>query len=216
LAIFIGCAVHRVPDAAYARHFGFAELRLRTPVPRIPTLRRLGAGVPSGMQLALRAPQRCVVSSAGPLRRDAALQEALGWLDRAVTALGAGLVLVRTPVELMPGARGAALLREYAASVPAAQGRDWVWSAGGAWQPEDRDALAAELGWVAEFEPLLEEPPVGPVGYARIQCSGSSNPPESQVEHVLAALAGYERAYLVAEGPRAGSWARRFVEAAGA
>ena len=139
--LLTGCVVDRLPEPGAAPP-RFVELRLRSPLPRIATLRRLGAHGATGV-LALRAPTECITSSAGPLAHTPALERNVTWLDHAAQTLGAALVVLPTPVEVTPGARSRDLLRDYAARLPRPEGRVWVWSPRGPWEPEVSYAMTS-------------------------------------------------------------------------
>jgi hypothetical protein len=202
--LLAGCAVDRVPpsDAAMPR---FVEVRFKSPLPRVATLRAGAATGATTRVVALRAPAECVSSPTGPLVRSESMDRHLAWLDHAAHALDARLVVVPTPVDVTPGARSRDLLRAYAERLPRPEGRTWVWSPRGAWEPESAYALAESLGLVCAFEPLHAPRPPGPIGYARLSGLGvESRLSTTALQRVFDAMdSARGTAYVVAEGPHA-------------
>lgn len=211
--LFAGCVVDRLSAAGQGARF--AELRLRSPLPRVATLR--GRGLP-GMQLALRAPSECVTSPAGLLVVSPELERALGWLDHAADALGAAVIVVPTPIELTPGARGRALLRTYSQRLARRDGRSWVWAPRGPWDPDATAALAGELDLVLEFDPSQTPRPFGPIAYGRLRGLGHqtrlSEPGLARILEAIEPTRG--TAYLAVEGPHAVRHASRLQQLADA
>jgi uncharacterized protein YecE (DUF72 family) len=171
--LHIGALLDRAPGRKYLAALRFAELALRNPLPRAGTLASMRKALPDNFVLALRAPRAAVVSARGPLREDAELSAAVAWMNEAANALQARAVIIHTPSELTPGARSKDLLRAYAAQLPRAPERHYVWAAQGAWEPEEAEALCKELGLVRAFDPL-ETPPSGTsdVVYATLRALG--------------------------------------------
>jgi uncharacterized protein YecE (DUF72 family) len=171
--LHIGALLDRAPGRKYLTALRFAELALRQPLPRANTLAGIRKALPSDFVLALRAPRGAVISARGPLREDAELTASLTWLNEAATALQARAVVFHTPSDFTPGARSKDLLRAYVAQLPRVPERHYVWSAQGAWEPEELQALCSELGLVRAFDPL--ETAAGPsekVVYATLRALG--------------------------------------------
>lgn len=183
---------------------GFVELKLKSPLPRVATLRRRPA-MPAATVVALRAPPECISSSAGPLVHTPALERNLAWLDHAAEAVGAVLVVLPTPIEVTPGARSRELLRAYAERLPRPAGRVWVWSPRGPWEPEPAYALAESLGLVCAFEPLHAPRPSGAIAYGQLHGLGvESRLSTPAIERVLDAMQPeYGSAYVAVDGPHA-------------
>ena len=171
--LHIGALLDRAPGRKYLAALRFAELALRSPLPRAATLASMRKALPDNFVLALRAPRTAVVSARGPLREDAELTAAVAWMNEAANALQARAVIIHTPSELTPGASSKDLLRAYAAQLPRVPDRHYVWSAQGAWEPEEAEAMCKELGLVRAFDPL-ETPPSGAseVVYATLRALG--------------------------------------------
>jgi uncharacterized protein YecE (DUF72 family) len=170
--LHIGALIDRAPGRKYIAALRFAEIALRAPVPRPNTLASIRKSLPADFVLALRAPRSAVISARGPLRLDDELSAAVTWMDEAATALQARAVLIHTPAELTPGARSKELLRAYAEKLPRVPERHYVWAAQGAWEPEEMQALCAELGWVRAFDPLETASSPGDVVYATLRALG--------------------------------------------
>ncbi|MFI5305973.1 MAG: hypothetical protein ACHQ53_01395 [Polyangiales bacterium] len=162
-----------MPGPKYVEQLRFAELLPRAPLPRPATLRRMRHGLKEGFTLALRAPQSTLCSASGPLRFDAALEQAFGWLLQARDALAAKLLVLPTPAEVTPGARDRERLADLSARIPREPGQHVVWIPNGPWEPDDAAELAASLGFVLGFDPLLQPMPDGPVAYARLLALGA-------------------------------------------
>jgi hypothetical protein len=170
--IFVGAVLERIPGPKYAAALSFAELVLRPPLPRAPTLRRQRAEHAENIALALRAPRGAISSQRGPFRFDDGLEAGLAWLISAADALAARAVVLPTPADFTPGARDRELFAAYLARVPRDGARHWVWEPSGAWEREDAERLSQELGLVLAFDPLVDPRPAGPVSYARLQALG--------------------------------------------
>jgi hypothetical protein len=120
----------------------------------------------------LRAPRSSVVSSRGPLRFDDALEASLQWVIDAAAALNVRAVVLPTPADLTPGARNRELLAAYVARLPRVEGRHYVWSPSGVWEPEHSDPVCEQLGLVRAFDPLETQRPKGDVVYATLRAMG--------------------------------------------
>jgi hypothetical protein len=216
--LLAGSVVDRLPGAKYAAKLRFAELALRAPLPRVPTLRRLRAQAPAGLVLALRAPRSTLCSARGPLRFDAALERSFAWLLAASDALAVRLTLLPTPADLSTGQRDRELLAELARRLPRTPGRDWVWQPSGPWQRDQAAEVARALGLVLAFDPLLDPLPEGDIAYAQLRAIGERRSfSEAILEQVQAQLAGAARESFVAiEAPRSFAHAVRLQELAGA
>lgn len=170
--LLAGCVLDRPPGAKYCKKLRFAELDLRDPLPRAGTLRKWREDLPEGFVIALRAPRQALESAAGPLRASPERDWALRWMLDAADALTASWVLLPTPPALTPGARSRELLQELAQSLPRSEGRNWAWAYSGAWEAEQAERVAAELGLVCAFDPLESERPPGDLVYARLRALG--------------------------------------------
>jgi hypothetical protein len=202
--IFVGTVTERIPGPKYAAQLSFAELTLRPPLPRAPTLRRQRHEQPESVTLALRAPRSALCSARGPLRFDDALEAGFSWLLAAADALDARAVVLPTPSDLTPGVRDSELLAAYAARLPRSAQRHWVWEPSGAWERERAEALSTELGLVLAFDPLVDPRPAGATAYARLRALGARrNFSQAALEQALAAVQSDEGdAFIAIDAPR--------------
>jgi uncharacterized protein YecE (DUF72 family) len=172
ISLHVGALLDRAPGPKYVGALAFAELGLRQPRPKPKVLAQMRRQVPEGFVFALRAPRDAVMSSQGALRVTPEVEAGLEWLLAAADACSARAVLIPTPGDFTPGARSRELLREFVARLPRPEGRHYVWSPMGIWEPHETEALAAELGIVAAFDPLESRRPAGPVAYGTLRAMG--------------------------------------------
>jgi uncharacterized protein YecE (DUF72 family) len=166
--ILAGCALSKPPGPRYVRALVFAEIELRPPLPRLPTLRRWRYRLPAGLELALSAPQCTMVSRLGPFRFDDDLQEGLQWTVQAADALGANAVVLRTPSEFTTSRRDRDRFAAFSERLPRQPDRSWIWAPAGLWDADKAYPLAEKLGLVCAFDPLTAPVPAGEVLYARL------------------------------------------------
>jgi hypothetical protein len=204
--IFVGAVLDRIPGPKYAAALSFAELVLRQPLPRAPTLRRQRAEHAEHIALALRAPRTAISSQRGPFRFDDGLEAGLAWLLSAADALTARAVVLPTPADFTPGGRDRELFAAYVARLPRDAQRHWVWEPSGAWEREDAERLSSELGLVLTFDPLVDARPPGPVSYARLQAVGVRRSfSQAALEQTLSVLNGAAEggdAFVAIDAPR--------------
>jgi uncharacterized protein YecE (DUF72 family) len=163
-----GCVLDKPPGPAYAKELGFAELGLRSPLPRPSTLRRWRYRVPEEFVFALVAPRDAIVSRLGPFRFDEAQQQRLGWTVTAADALRAAAVVIQTPVEFTTSRRDRDRFAAFAERLPRERDRLWVWAPAGLWDADSAYPFAEKLGLVCAFDPLTAAVPGGEVLYARL------------------------------------------------
>jgi uncharacterized protein YecE (DUF72 family) len=217
--LFAGSVLDRVPGPKYAAQLRFAELGLHAPLPRPATLRRMRHEVPPELSLSLRAPQSTLKSARGPLRFDAALEQAFAWLLEAREALAAKLVVLPTPADLSPGARDRELLAALAARLPREPDRHWVWAPSGPWEPDEAERVATSLGLVLAFDPLLQPKPAGPVVYARLRALGARRSfSDALLEdvHTLLDTDPLTESFVAIDAPRSFDYALRLQKLADA
>ncbi len=205
-----GATLDKLPGPKYLAALRFAELALRPPLPRAPTLRQKRGALPkragSELVLSLRAPQSALVGERGALRFDAKMEAGLAWLIAARDALDARFVVLPTPADLTPGARSRELLAAFVARLPRDPARPFVWAPRGAWERDRAEGIANELGLVLAFDPLEEACPLGPIAYARLIAIGArrtfSPAALEEALHEMPAVEGTSR-YAVIESERA-------------
>lgn len=203
--IFVGIVTERIPGPKYAAQLSFAELTLRPPLPRAPTLRRQRAEQGDRVAFALRAPRSALSSQRGPLRFDDALEAGFSWLVSAADALDARAVVLPTPPDLTPGVRDTELLAAFAARLPRSEHRHWVWEPSGAWERDRAEALCAQLGLVLAYDPLVDPRPAGPASYVRLRAFGARRSfSQAALEQALLTLEGaVGDVFIAIDAPRA-------------
>jgi len=172
MELLAGALLERPPGPKYTSELRFAELALKAPLPKPATLAKWRQKLPDGFELALRAPEECWQSPAGPLRPSAVLHSALTWLSEAADALQASLIVIATTAAVTTGARDRERLRDYFSRAPRAEGRLIAWKPGGLWEPETVRALASTLGVVGAFDAVDDPVPDAEVVYATLLAEG--------------------------------------------
>jgi hypothetical protein len=201
--LLAGALLDSLPGPKYLAALRFAEVSLRAPLPRASTLRQKRGQAPDNLVLALRAPKSAMIGANGPLRFDAELEAGLTWLLAAREALSAKLVVLATPADLTPGARSRELLAAYVAKLPRDPERPFVWAPQGAWEREQAERVASDLGLVLAFDPLEDDCPDGPIAYARLVAIGARRSfSPALLEDALASIPAHLESYAVIESER--------------
>jgi hypothetical protein len=202
--LLAGASLDSLPGPKYLAALRFAEVSLRAPLPRAATLRQKRGQAPDNLVLALRAPKTAMVGAKGPLRFDAELEAGLAWLLAARDALAAKLVVLATPADLTPGARSRELLAAYVDKLPRDPARPFVWAPHGAWERDQAERIASDLGLVLAFDPLEEDCPEGPIAYARLVAIGARRSfSPALLEDALESIPAHLESYAVIESERA-------------
>lgn len=203
--VFAAAVLDSLPGAKYTAALRYAELSLRSPLPRAPTLKRARYAFPDGFRVGLRFPTSAIVSKRGALRFDDAMEEAFGWSLAAVDALAATVALISTPVDVTPGGRDRELFREYVRRLPTVEGRSYVWEPSGLWEQDDAVRFAADLGVVLASDPLETPLPTASLAYCRlIALGGRTRFSEVMLGRVVEQIAasGAETAYVAIQSDR--------------
>lgn len=203
--VFSAAVLDSLPGPKYTAALRYAELSLRSPLPRAPTLKRARYAFPEGFRVGLRFPTSAIVSKRGALRFDDAMEESLAWSLGAVDALAASIAVISTPIDVTPGARDRELLAEFVRRLPAVEGRTYVWVPSGLWEQPDAERVAADLGLVLACDPLEMSIPPGPTAYCRlIALGGRTRFSEAMLSRVAEQLeaAGTSTAYVAIESER--------------
>lgn len=203
--VFAAAVLDALPGPKYTSTLRYAELSLRAPLPRAPTLKRARYGFPEGFRVGLRIPAAAVVSKRGPLRFDEEMEQALAWSLGAIDALAASIALFVTPVDATPGARDRELLKAFVQRLPVVEGRIYAWSPSGLWEQHDAERCAADLGIVLACDPLEMTIPPGPVAYCRLTAlGGRTRFSDAMLQRVNERLeeAGTETAYVALDSGR--------------
>jgi len=172
MKLLAGALLERPPGPKYTSELRFAELAPQAPLPKPGTLAKWRQKLPDGFELALRAPDACWQSPAGPLRPSDELDAGLTWLSEAADALHASLIVVATGPSVTTGARDRERLRRYFARIPRADERLLVWKPAGLWEPETVQAMASTLSVIGSFDAVDEPAPDADVIYASLLAEG--------------------------------------------
>ncbi len=172
MELLAGALLERPPGPKYTAELRFAELAPQSPLPKPGTLAKWRQKLPDGFELALRAPDTCWQSPAGPLRPSSELDAALTWLSDAADALQASMVVVTTGREVTTGARDRERLREYFGRLPRVEGQIITWKPAGLWEPDTVQAMARELSVVGGFDAIDDPAPDGDVLYSSLIAEG--------------------------------------------
>ncbi len=203
--VFSAAVLDALPGPKYTSTLRYAELSLRAPWPRSPTLKRARYGFPEGFRVGLRFPTAAIVSKRGPLRFDDEMEEAFAWSLAAAEALDVRVALFATPVDATPGPRDRELLTALVRRLPAVEGRTYVWAPSGLWEQQDAERFAADLGLVLACDPLEMTIPPGPIAYCRLMAlGGRTRFSDAMLQRVHERLsdAGTETAYVAIDSPR--------------
>jgi uncharacterized protein YecE (DUF72 family) len=172
MELLAGALLERPPGAKYTAELRFAELAPQSPLPKPGTLAKWRQKLPEGFELALRAPDTCWQSPAGPLRPSSELDAGLTWLSAAADALQASMIVVATGREVTTGARDRERLREYFGRLPRVEGQIITWRPAGLWEPETVQAMARELSVVGGFDAIDDPAPDADVLYSSLIAEG--------------------------------------------
>jgi uncharacterized protein YecE (DUF72 family) len=172
MQLLAGALLERPPGPKYRSELRFAELAPRAPLPKPSTLANWRKQLPESFRIALRAPEPCWRSPAGPLRPSKELDAGLAWLLEASVALEASLIVVATGATVTTGGRDRERLREYFARIPKHQDRLIVWRPTGLWEPPAVQAMASALSVLGGFDGVDDPAPSADVLYATLRAEG--------------------------------------------
>ncbi|MBX3252174.1 MAG: DUF72 domain-containing protein [Myxococcales bacterium] len=172
MLIHAGATLERPPGPKYFAGLRFAELTFTSTLPKRGTLQRWRATAPADFRVALVAPRAVRIGRDGAFRFDDALEAQLAWYVDALIACDADAV-IPTGAELSTSMRDRDRLRTWLDRLPRREGRHVIWAPGGLWEAELAAPFAEELGVLRAFDPLEDDAPTGPVGYARLPAVGA-------------------------------------------
>ncbi|HJL02868.1 MAG TPA: hypothetical protein RMH85_04405 [Polyangiaceae bacterium LLY-WYZ-15_(1-7)] len=202
--ILAGATLERPPGPKYVASLPYAELTFPSSWPKLATLAKWRKTAP-GLELGVVAPYGVRTGEKGALRFDEGLEERFAWYLNALGALR-GHAVVPTGSELSTSKRDRERLAAYFERLKADDPeRLIVWAPTGIWSRELAHPFAAEQGVVCAYDPLLDFPPEGPVGYARLKAMGERQRfSEGVLFDLLDRLedAGFEKAYVALESER--------------
>jgi len=220
-AIHAGASLERFPGPKYLGALRFAELTLRSPLPRTGTLEGWRASGPDDLVLSLVAPREAVASRRGPLRIDEDLEAGMGWLLDAARVLRARFVVVPTRSDTTTGQRDRDLLASYFDELRRDDGPRPVWAPGGLWEPEEAIRFSRKLGVACAWDPLHPDqvpPPDDPL-YVRLGAIGGRQRfTEGMLTEVVEAVeaTGAREAWVAIESERSFREATRLARLTGA
>ena len=163
--ITVGCAGFPVPATRYFREFAFVEVQethVGTPGPG--TVRRWRREAPEGFEFALLGPRE--VGQEG-FRDGKVVETALKMLLGIAKELDARTAVFVAPPEFAATRPNKAALQQFLTGVRKRFGRVIFEPAPG-WNPDDADALAAEVGALSVRDPLTHGLSKKPVAYYRL------------------------------------------------
>lgn len=151
--VHIGAVLGSLPAGSYFETLSYAELALRSPLPRPSVLAKWRESI-GDIDVGLYVPRECSVSSKGPLRPDPDMERSMGWLDDAADALDARWVVLPTGADVTTGQRDRDLLRAYFERLRKNDRRRFAWAPSGIWEPVLAAKEAAVLGVTPVIDPL--------------------------------------------------------------
>lgn len=216
--IVAGATLERPPGRKYVEALRFAELTFPSSRPKRATLQRWRKSLPAELEVALVAPRATRISTLGAFRFDEELEKNIAWLVGALSATDAHLV-IPTGTELSTSTRDRERFAAWLARIPRRPGRHVIWAPTGIWESELARPFAEELGVICAFDPLEDDVPAGPIGYARLQALGGRQRfGEGLLSEVLDALdeADHEKTYVAIQSERSFREAKMLQLLAGA
>lgn len=154
----------------------------------------------------------------GGLRATPRVAEAWARSVAAARAVNARAIVLETPTSFTPSSQSRDALRRFVGEVAADRGDlSLVWDPRGMWEPRSAASLAADLGLLYAWDPLVVEPEDAPPPteeqYFRLHGLGlhRNRFSEARLEALAVHVEGAERAWVVFAN--AGRWAdaRRFL-----
>jgi uncharacterized protein YecE (DUF72 family) len=206
-----GFVVHR---ERYQSKLRFVEFTLRQPVPSPKVLAAWKRSSPEGFTFAAVAPDSLYGERDWPLRDPAKTQSELDRFGNQVNALGARVVVLRTPLAVSPGS---VALKRFLPVLERARafGAILVWEPAGLWEREQALAVAADFNAVVAGDPLQNEPEENIV-YARMRGLGSDQRyTMGRLEALAERIAGADEAFVVFDSGSAWREAVGFAKLAG-
>ncbi len=176
----------------------YVEFDLRAPVPSPKVLASWKKHCPEGFVYGLVAPASLYGDASWPLRDAAVVRSELDRLANNIDALGAKVLIFRTPMAVSPGSvaltRFAPVLERAKKIVPTV-----VWDPSGLWEREAAVEHASKFGAIVACDPLHDELD-GPVAYARMRGLGVDRRYHAgRLEEIAEALSACDEAFVVFE-----------------
>ena len=206
-----GFVVHR---ERYQSKLRFVEYTLRPPVPSPKVLAGWQRSAPEGFTFAAVAPDSLYGERDWPLRDPVKLQSELDRFGNQVNALGARVVVLRTPLAVSPGS---VALKRFLPVLERARsfGAILVWEPAGLWEREEALAVASDFNAVVACDPLQVEPEENIV-YAHMRGLGTDQRyTMGRLEALAVRIAGADEAFVVFDSGSAWREAVGFAKLAG-
>ena len=185
--ITMGCAGFPVPATRYFKEFLFVEVQeTHVTLPGTGTIRRWRREAPKGFKFAMLATRD--IGQEG-FRDGKVTETALKTLVEVGKELAATTAVFAAPPEFTASRGNKAALKEFLLGVRK-RFELVVWEPPPSWNPEDADALAAEVGVIAARDPLAHGTSSAPIAYYRLPGpAGHKSRYEDPAIEKLAALA---------------------------
>ncbi len=186
------------PRERYMARLDYVEFDLRAPTPSPKVLASWKKHRPEGFTYGAVAPATLYGDPSWPLRDAAKVRSELDRLANHVDALGARVLLFRTPMAVSPGS---VALQRFQPVLERAQkvAEVVVWEPAGLWEREAAVEHAAKFGAIVACDPLHDEVE-GPIVYARMRGLGVDRRYHvGRLEELAEALAGANEAFVVFE-----------------
>lgn len=210
----VGTAGFVVPRERYQSKLRFVEFALRAPLPSPKVLAGWRRAAPEGFTFAAVAPDSLYGDRTWPLRDPAKTQSELDRFGNHVDALGARVVVLRTPLAVSPGS---VALKRFLPVMERARafGAVLVWEPAGLWERAEALAVASDFGAVVAGDPLQDEPEENIV-YAHMRGLGADQRyTMGKLEALAARIAGADEAFVVFDSGSAWREAVGFAKLAG-
>lgn len=194
--VHTGCAGFVKPRERYIDRLDYVEFDLRAPAPTPKALAAWKKQRPENFTYGLVAPNTLYGDPSWPLRDPAKVRSELDRLANNVDALGARVVVFRTPMAVSPGSVALTRLQpvferavKFAPIV--------VWEPAGLWERPAAVEWASQFGVIVASDPLHDELDE-PVVYARMRGLGVDQRYHvGRLEEIAEALAGADEAFVV-------------------
>lgn len=193
-----GCAGFVKPRERYTARLDYVEFDLRAPTPSPKVLATWKKHRPENFTYGVVAPASLYGDASWPLRDPAKVRSELDRLCNNIDALGARVVVLRTPMAVSPGSvalgRLTPVLERLVKVAPIV-----VWEPSGLWEREAAVAYAQKLGVVVACDPLHDEV-AEPIAYARMRGLGVDRRYHvGRLEEIATNLAVCDEAFVVFE-----------------
>jgi uncharacterized protein YecE (DUF72 family) len=210
----VGTAGFAVQRERYQSKLRFVEFTLRPPVPSPKVLAGWQRSSPEGFTFAAVAPDSLYGERDWPMRDPVKLQSELDRFGNQVNALGARVVVLRTPLAVSPGS---VALKRFLPVLERARsfGAVLVWEPAGLWEREEALAVASDFNAVVAGDPL-QNPPEENIVYARMRGLGSDQRyTMGRLEALAERIAGADEAFVVFDSGSAWREACGFAKLSG-